>query len=409
MRKINANDFRVATRGTTREINRNIVLNLIRERQPISRASLALLMGVQRSAVTLLVGDLINEGLVREGGDGQTTTRGRKPTLLYVSTEDRFVVAIDVRFSGIYVMLSDFSGRQLALETFDPIFDPHKLVTKLAQYVNALLKSRGAAARCEGIGLAAPGMVDHHTGRILHAPMMNWRNVDLRDRLSALTKLPVMIESAPKACALSQIWLGGGDGAPASNDPRDFVYLMVSDGVGVGAVVNGELLRGHGNTAGEFGHTPLQIDGPRCLCGLNGCWEAYTSNMATLSRYYGRTLSRTSLQSATQKLTVPGLIERARGGDARAVMAVQTTARYLGLGLGTVIAALNPARIYIGGEMTAAWDLVEDTVRTALAERSLTDAAAQTQIEIVSAVAYPRLRGAVALVAAPTYAAPRVA
>lgn len=90
-------------------------------------------------------------------------------------------------------------------------------------------------------------------------------------------------------------------------------------------------------------------------------------------------------------------------------MAVQTTARYTGLGLGTVIAALNPARIYIGGEMTAAWDLIEDTVRTALTERSLTDAAAQTPIEIVSAIAYPRLRGAVALVAAPTYAAPRVA
>ncbi|MEJ7710515.1 MAG: ROK family protein [Pyrinomonadaceae bacterium] len=88
------------------------------------------------------------------------------------------------------------------------------------------------------------------------------------------------------------------------------------------------------------------------------------------------------------------------------MMAIQTTARYLGLGLGTVVAALNPARIYIGGEITAAWDLIEDTVRIALVERSLTDAAAQTPIEIVSTVAYPRLRGAVALVAAPTYAAP---
>ncbi|MEJ7710514.1 MAG: ROK family protein [Pyrinomonadaceae bacterium] len=92
---------------------------------------------------------------------------------------------------------------------------------------------------------------------------------------------------------------------------------MVSDGVGVGAVVNGELLRGHNNTAGEFGHTPLQIDGPNCLCGLNGCWEAYTSNMATLSRYYGRTLSRTSVPASSavnggETLTIAGLIARAR-------------------------------------------------------------------------------------------------
>ncbi|MEJ7710513.1 MAG: ROK family protein [Pyrinomonadaceae bacterium] len=198
MRKIDANNFQVATRGTTREINCNIALNLIRERQPISRAGLSVLMGVQRSAVSLFVNTLIEEKLIYEGGDGETSTRGRKPTLLYVNTEDRFVIAVDVRFTGTYVMLSDFSGRQLALETFATIFDPKQLVRKLAQRIKAMLKTHGAASRCEGIGIAAPGMVNHHTGRILHAPMMNWRNVDVRDQLAQLTNLPVIIESAPK-------------------------------------------------------------------------------------------------------------------------------------------------------------------------------------------------------------------
>ena len=410
MRKINSNDFRVATRTTSREINRRIALNLVRECQPISRARLAQQMGVTRSVVGLLINELIADGSIYEGGDGETSTRGRKPTLLHVKTNDRLVVAIDIRFTGTYLMLSDFSGRQIALETFETIFSPADLVKELARRVRKLLKTHNATSTCEGIGVAAPGMVDHRTGRILHAPMMGWRNVDIRDGLAALTRLPVTIESAPKACALAQIWLGGNT---AASSALNFVYLMASDGVGVGAVINGELLRGQNNIAGEFGHTPINIDGPQCLCGLSGCWEAYTSNLATLSRYLGRTLSRTSLKASPESdgdsLTIADLIKRARAGDARAVMAIQTTARYLGLGLGTVVAALNPARIYIGGEITAAWDLIEDTVRTALAERSLTEATLNTPIEIAAPGGYPRLRGAVALVAAPAYAAPRVA
>lgn len=407
MRKLNTQDFRVATRTTSREINKHIALNLIRE-QPFSRVALAARMGVQRSVVSLLINELIAEKLVYEGGNEQTLGRGPKPTLLFVKTQNRLAIAIDVRFTKSYLMLSDFSGRQIALEAFDTIFSPSELIKELASRVRKLLKAHKDTGTCEGIGLAAPGIVEHRTGRILHAPMMGWRNVDLLDDLAAQTGLPVAIESAPKACAMAQIWLSGN----ATADALNFAYVMVSDGVGVGAVTNGELLRGHDNAAGEFGHTPLNIDGPRCLCGLSGCWEAYTSNLATLSRYLGRTLSRTSLknssETAEQMLTIAEVINRARAGDPRAVMAVQTTARYAGLGLGTVVAALNPARIYIGGEITAAWDFIEDTVRTAFVERTLTEAAAQTPIEITD-VEYPRLRGAIALVAAPTYALPRVA
>ncbi len=408
MRKLNTQDFRVATRTTSREINKHIALNLIRE-QPISRVALAARMGVQRSVVSLLINELIAEKLVYEGGNERTLGRGPKPTLLFVKTQNRLAIAIDVRFTKSYLMLSDFSGRQIALETFDTIFSPSELIKELASRVRKLLQAHKNAGTCEGIGLAAPGIVEHRTGRILHAPMMGWRNVDLLDDLAAQTGLPVAIESAPKACAMAQIWLSGNN---ATADALNFAYVMISDGVGVGAVTNGELLRGHDNAAGEFGHTPLNIDGPRCLCGLSGCWEAYTSNLATLSRYLGRTLSRTCLknssETAEQMLTIAEVINRARAGDPRAVMAIQTTARYIGLGLGTIVAAINPARIYIGGEITAAWDFIEVTVRTALVERTLTEAAAQTPIEITD-VEYPRLRGAVALVAAPTYALPRVA
>jgi predicted NBD/HSP70 family sugar kinase len=328
---------------------------------------------------------------------------------LHIKTQDRLIVAIDVRFSQTYLMLSDFGGRQIALETFQTIFSPPDLVRELAERVQRLLNSYNGLARCEGVGLVVPGMVDHRTGRILNAPTLVWRDVQVREVLAAATGLPVHVENAAKACALAEMWLGRNDVASTQN----FVYVSVSDGVGVGVVVNGELVRGDDNIAGEFGHVPLSLDGPRCMCGSLGCWEAYISNIATLSRYFGRDLSKPRpkpvLDAGGSAFTVPDLIARARSGDARARAALQDTARYLGLGVATVINALNPARVYLGGEITAAWDLIETGVRTAVGSRALTESAAQTPIHIAAAVEYPRLRGAAALVAAPTFAAPRVA
>jgi predicted NBD/HSP70 family sugar kinase len=188
------------------------------------------------------------------------------------------------------------------------------------------------------------------------------------------------------------------------------VFVSVSDGVGVGIVVNGEVLRGRHNTAGEFGHVPLSIDGPKCSCGATGCWEAYVSNLATLSRYFGRDLSEPKPRDTeTATFSVEDLIARARAGDAKAIAALNSTARYLGLGLASIINALDPARIYIGGEITTAWSLIEPIVRSAVRERTLTDFGGTTEIHVVPAEDHPRLRGAVALVAAPAFAAPMVA
>src|SRR5262249_10415326 len=151
-----------------------------------------------------------------------------------------------------------------------------------------------------------------------------------------------------------------------SRDARaagDFVYITVSDGLGVGIVMGGELVRGRHNIAGELGHVPLNIDGPRCGCGATGCWEAYVSNLATLSRYFGRDLRDRPAASDMAALTIDDLIARARGGDGKALAALLSTARYLGLGLGSVVNAIDPSHLFIGGEITAAWDLIEDTVR----------------------------------------------
>jgi N-acetylglucosamine repressor len=399
MKTVHARNPRVATRGTAREINRRVALNLIRVNQPISRADLARLMGIRRGAVSVLINQLIEDGAVFEGATGEAK-RGRKPTFLYMDSRKRCVVAVDIRPTRTFVMVTDLLGRQLASVTSYPTDrDPKRFVASLAKRINAILAGHDDLGRCEGIGVVVPGMVDAEAGRVLSAPNLGWRDLSLRDAIAAATALPVEIENSGKACALAQLWSTRDAGASSN-----LVYLNVSDGLGVGIVVAGQLVRGHHNIAGEFGHVPLNLDGPRCGCGASGCWEVYVSNLATLSRYFGRDLRERPVSADVAALTIDDLIARARGGDAKALAALLSTGRYLGLGLGAVVNVIDPSHLYISGEITAAWDLIEATVRAALAERVLTQSAGATPIVIVPPEQYPRLRGAAALVAAQSFA-----
>src|SRR5687768_15168455 len=126
MRKIDTTRFRVATRRTSREINRQIVLNLVRARQPLSRADLARLMGTRRGGVSLIVNDLIAEGLLFEGATGEAP-RGRKPKFLYVDSRRRCVLAVDIRPTRTSIMVTDLLGQPIvAIDSFPTDIDPKK-------------------------------------------------------------------------------------------------------------------------------------------------------------------------------------------------------------------------------------------------------------------------------------------
>jgi predicted NBD/HSP70 family sugar kinase len=408
MRKINPKNFTLATRSTSREINRQIILTLIRTHQPISRADLARLMETNRANVTFLVNELLEENLVREGAQGNEKVRGRKPTFLYLNSQKSYAIAIDVRVSRTFMMITDSIGKQIGdIISFQTELDPNKFAHQLNIRLRKILEKDFRMADCQGIGIIVPGMLDQKSGLVVNAPTLGWKNVNILAPLrEEFAGVDVYLENSGKACALSQIWATRSDNA----DLSDLVFVSVSDGVGVGVVINGELIRGRHNTAGEFGHVPLSIDGPPCSCGASGCWEAYISNLSTLSRYFGKDQRQRQPRSLEeQNFTIEDLILRAREGDSKALTTLHKTARYLGLGLASIINAVDPNYIYVGGEITEAWDLIEHEVRNAIKERTLTRELGTTPIRIVPAIEHPRLRGAVALVTAPAFAAPKVA
>ena len=355
---------------------------------------------MQRAAVGRIVNDLIEKGLVREGAAGETS-RGRKPTLLHLDSRGRCGVAVDVRATRTFLMITDLVGKPLsAVRTMATEREPREFVAGLARETRQLLADHPQAGRCHAVGIAFPGMLDRTGSVVVQAPALGWRDVALKAPLVAALGLPVVMENAAKACALAQIWDARGHAAP----PGDFVFVTVSDGVGVGIVLGGEVLRGRHNVAGEFGHLPLNVEGPRCACGATGCWEAYVSNLATVARCAGQPLRPGQAPSSElAAMTVGDVIARARGGDVRAATALNSTAHYLGLGLASIVNTFDPARIFIGGEITAAWDLIEAHVRRGLAERALAATAADTPIVVVAAEEQPRLRGAAALVGAQVF------
>lgn len=402
MRRINPTGFRIAHRGTSREINRQIALNLVRTRQPISRAELARLMGVRRGAISRIVQDLIDTHQVFEGAKGDSK-RGRKPQHLYIETRQRCAIAVDISASRTLIQVTDPLGMALLPMEELPKVEQPDLVPQLSGHITALLAAHPELGQCLGVGVAIAGLVDIDSGRLLIAPTLGLKDLDVREPLEAAIQLPVVVENSVKACVLAQVWAVRGLAAV----PGPVAFVNASDGVGVGIALEGQLLRGARNGAGEFGHIPLSMDGPLCACGQRGCWEAYVSVGAIIARYLGTTPSwPPPLQNET---TMRDIVQRALHGESRARDVLIETGTYLGRGLATIVKAVEPGRIYMSGEITEAWDIVLPAVRQAMRDHALVAEAATTELVVVPLDEHPRLRGAAALVTSPAFAAPVVA
>ncbi|HSB61954.1 MAG TPA: ROK family transcriptional regulator, partial [Vicinamibacteria bacterium] len=385
MRRISPTAFRIAKRGTLREINRQIALNLIRSKQPVSRAELARLMGLRRGAVSLLVNELLRKGLIFEGAKGESK-RGRKPRHLYIETRRACALAVDVSASRTSILVTDVLGHPLLdVSEFPTRRRPQTMVRELVRNIERILAGHPEVGACVGVGVVVSGMVGLDDSRLKYSPTLGWRDVNLLEPLKAATGLPVVVENSVKACVLAQVWAVRGD-APVDGP---VAFLNVSDGVGVGIAIDGKLLRGAHNIAGEFGHVPLHMYGPGCSCGQKGCWEAYVSKRATIARYLGTDPSWPA-SARPAGVTIEDVIARAQAGEGRALETLRETGYYLGRGLATIVKSIDPRRVYIGGEITAAWDLIESTVREALREQAPIPEAGDMELLTVPLGEHPR-------------------
>ena len=407
MKKINLNDFKTANHRILRDINEVIVLNIIRERQPIPRVDIAEITGLEEGTVSRIIHRFLRSGLVYEAGVGSSTPAGgRKPRFVHLNPTKSCAIGVDIGAVETLVALSDFNGRLQHLRTVPNNRDPEKSLAAVANEMNSLIRLGELYNEIEGIGVSLIGLVDSAEGTILEGENLGWGEfIEVGKILRSKIRedVPLYFENGARLSALGEIWFG----TTRLSGFRDMVFLDINEGVGTGIVVNGQLYRGFRNGAGEFGHICINPNGPQCSCGSYGCFEVYASDRATIERY-SQKLDLKKESNREHPINMDGIVKKATSGDRLAAGALNETARYLGMGLAPIIYALNPEAIVIGGKIAEAWPLLEETTLKSCSQRVSPLFLETTKIFASTLHVKPSLMGAIALVLAQNFAVPNI-
>lgn len=324
--------------GTVRALNRRLILRLLREEGPVSRSDLARRTGLSNGAVTRIVVELIDEGLLVEQSVG-VSTGGRRPVLLDLDTSARVVAGLELMDDAILAVLVDLKGSVVADRRF--ALRSHRTDTVLeraARAVETLLSSAHVGReRLAGIGLCIPGAVDWRSGICRLSPFFGWRDVRVGELLSERVGVPVSVDNNVNALAAAESLFGRGRWV------RDFVVITIGRGVGAGFVHDGVVYRGYSGGAGEFGHQVSEVGGRRCECGKDGCLEAYIGDHGLLQRVH-------DLGGRYMRLDLDGFLELSRLGQRQAERLYADVVSRLGIAIANLVNLLSPQLIILGGE-----------------------------------------------------------
>lgn len=371
----------VRARGVDAVRRRNLarLLRSVHLHGEATRSELTAGLGLSRSTVGSLLGELIERGLVREAAPRRTGTRGRPSTLVQPEQGGVVVLAIEVNVDSLAAALVTVGGAHLGHvrrdrdHPGDDDVDPHALVAEVGDLTAPLLDALRSDQRLVGCGVSVAGVVRRDDGVVRVAPNLGWHDIPLadllRDRLGLTTAVGIAVGNDADLGALAEHVRGAGVGV------GDLVYLSGEVGVGSGVVVDGRPLRGVSGYAGEVGHVVVDPAGVPCHCGSVGCWETEIGEKALLD-WAGRT--------GSGRRAVDEVVAAARDGDERAAAALERVGARLGRGLGGLVNIFNPRRIVLGGMFARIHDGIAPSLDATL--RSTALAPALRDVEVVPAV-----------------------
>lgn len=387
-----------------KQTNRGLILNQLKQDGPLSRAELSRKVGLSRSTCSLLIDELLDNQLVVELGKDRSSG-GRRPTLVDINYQAGRAIGIKVMATSIAGALVDLTGG--VLRRADRSFsaeDGHEgciaaicsLTEELAQGV-AEAPAAAAAGRhggagsdggsglpsiddhgaagdgappILGIGIGMGGRIDYESGTLLESSVLPWTELPLAKLVAERTGIPVYLENDVNTFALGENHFGLGKAH------SNYLCISIGRGIGAGILVEDRLYKGAHHGAGEFGHTKLIYgsEARRCSCGERGCLEAYASTPAILAeaeRHFGSGVS------------IEGLMERARSGNANAATLFEDAGRFLGLGLSTLVNLFDPEVILVGGEGTVYADFIEQSLKQSLRENTVYNLAEEIPIHFL--------------------------
>ena len=346
-----------------------MILDSLRKNAPQSRAALADLTGLNKTTVSSLIRELIDRNFVREVGLKSGST-GRPGRLLDLNPAAGYIVTCEIGVDFISILCTDFAPEIIWRhhENIKPEMGQQLILDHvLALLIQAEAEGAATGGSLLGVAVGVPGLVDQTSGILLFAPNLAWKDVPLRKVLEESFDAPIIVDNEARMAALGEHYFG----AAAGYD--EVLYISVGVGLGGGIVHNGRMFRGASGTGTEFGHMTMDPDGEPCNCGNRGCWETQVSQSA-LFRFVGEALNGRKNGSALadiSALTVQKIVDAADSGDKVALSALNKVGHNLGIGIASLVNALNPKLVVFGGVLSLGSDYLLPVVEEELEKRAL--------------------------------------
>ena len=341
-------------------------------------------MGLTRAAVTLIVTDLLENGVILEA-ESRAIPNGRPPVVLEINPKRGLVAAVDMGASHINIALADFSGKIIeeSSHPFNIKLGPQVCLTEVSRILHELLNRSGInISQLMAAGVGVPGPVNTDAGTVVSPPIMpGWDGFPIRKSLEKEWGLPVSLNNDADLGALGEWAYGAGRGE------KNLAFIKVGSGIGAGLIINQQIYGGTTGSAGEIGHLTIDENGPLCSCGNRGCMEAFAGGhaIALQARKLVESGKRTLLSSIPlENLTAENVANAARRGDLPSQEIIMRAGTFIGIAIAGLVNLFNPGAVIIGGGVAQVGDLLTTSIRQAVRERSLR--ASEQSVHITTAM-----------------------
>jgi len=363
--------YGISAYQNVKNFNKHVAVDLIRFANGISRSDLADQMGLTRAAVSLIVTDLLESGVILEA-ESRAVPSGRPPIVLEINAKRGLIAAIDMGATHINLAVADFAANILHKNSlpFDINQGPQVCLAAADRAFRDLLTAHGISlSDLYAAGIGVPGPVVTNAGAVVSPPIMpGWDGYPIRESLQQMWSLPVSLNNDAELGALGEWAYGAGRGE------KNLAYIKVGSGIGAGLILNQQIYGGTTGSAGEIGHLTIEENGPLCTCGNRGCLEAFAGGhaIARQAKELAQSGKRTLLINyPVEKLTAREVAEAAQRGDLAAQEIITRAGTFIGIAIAGLINLINPSVVVIGGGVAQAGDLLTAPIRQVVRERSL--------------------------------------
>ncbi len=357
--------------SSMRKSNRLLVVKMIKDLGPISRADISRKTGLTKSTVSEIVSYFMDMGIVKEVGAKSRYGIGRKGILLDMDSGDHLIVGYDVGTINSRVILTNLKGEIIREKRFKTTRGEKDLIEQIEKSILDI--AREDWEKIVEIGFGVPGMVDHKTGMIIHSPNLGVRNFPFLNVISDVVKKRVVMEHNVKLMMIAEMVYG------SAKNHSNVLLINIGPGIGSSFVSEGHLVRGSRNFSGEIGHITVVPDGDVCRCGRRGCLETVSAAWGIVRQY-----EKKSGEKLLDMYDANEVAKRAKNGDKNAIEVFRDAGKYLGRVLAYTANILDPEIILIGGGLSKSWDLMSEDLEIEFEENIIPPLQGNIDISISS-------------------------